>query len=67
MSRATCRWEDAAKFLTGFSAVGSIAIPAILRHAELIATGAMFIEFLSFGVLLVTVLLYQRISRDDEW
>eukprot|EP00243_Klebsormidium_subtile_P000774 TRINITY_DN11294_c0_g1_i1.p1 TRINITY_DN11294_c0_g1~~TRINITY_DN11294_c0_g1_i1.p1 ORF type:complete len:126 (-),score=12.62 TRINITY_DN11294_c0_g1_i1:245-622(-) len=60
-------WEDAAKFLTGFSAVGSIAIPAILRHADLIATGAMFIEFLSFGVLLVTVLLYQRISREDEW
>ena len=29
-----CRWIDAGKFLTGFSAVGSIAIPAILYHAE---------------------------------
>lgn len=28
------RWVDAGKFLTGFSAVGSIAIPAILYHAE---------------------------------
>jgi hypothetical protein len=29
-----CRWLDAGKFLTGFSAVGSIAIPAILAHAQ---------------------------------
>jgi len=29
-----CRWIDAGKFLTGFSAVGSVAIPAILYHAE---------------------------------
>lgn len=29
-----CRWIDAGKFLTGFSAVGSIAIPAILAHAK---------------------------------
>jgi len=28
------RWVDAGKFLTGFSAVGSIAIPAILYHSE---------------------------------
>lgn len=28
------RWIDAGKFLTGFSAVGSIAIPAILYHAD---------------------------------
>lgn len=29
-----CSWIDAGKFLTGFSAVGSIAIPAILAHAQ---------------------------------
>jgi len=29
-------WIDAGKFLTGFSAVGSIAIPAILYHADVI-------------------------------
>lgn len=28
------RWVDAGKFLTGFSAVGSIAIPAVLAHAQ---------------------------------
>jgi hypothetical protein len=27
-------WMDAGKFLTGFSAVGSVAIPAILAHAQ---------------------------------
>lgn len=32
--RKCCRWLDAGKFLTGFSAVGSIAIPAILAHAQ---------------------------------
>ena len=26
-------WQDAGKFLVGFSAVGSLAIPAILYHA----------------------------------
>ena len=29
-----CRWIDAGKFLTGFSAIGSIAVPAILFHAQ---------------------------------
>lgn len=28
------RWVDAGKFLTGFSAVGSMAIPAVLAHAQ---------------------------------
>eukprot|EP00850_Spirogloea_muscicola_P000942 SM000003S11187 [mRNA] locus=s3:1484133:1485042:- [translate_table: standard] len=60
-------WEDAAKFLTGFSSVGSIAIPAILRHAGLIAAGAMWIELLAFAVLVVTILLFQRASAEDEW
>lgn len=31
---SACSWIDAGKFLTGFSAVGSIAIPAILAHAQ---------------------------------
>lgn len=41
-ARATCitasvycrRWVDAGKFLTGFSAIGSVAVPAILFHAQ---------------------------------
>eukprot|EP00897_Mesotaenium_endlicherianum_P000103 jgi/Mesen1/10093/ME000074S09435 len=60
-------WEDAAKFLTGFSAVGSIGIPAILHHAQLIHTGAMVITFASFAVLGITVMLFQRANMEDEW
>lgn len=62
-----CSWIDAAKFLTGFSAVGSIAIPIILRHANLIQTGAMFIEFASFFLFVCTVLCFHRANLDDDW
>jgi Vacuolar protein sorting 55 len=41
----TCyRWMEAGKFLTGFSAVGLIAIPAILAHAGYITVGAAHIS-----------------------
>jgi alcohol dehydrogenase class IV len=60
-------WADAAKFLTGFSAVGSIAIPTILRHAQLIESGAMWIEFASFFVVLATVMLFQHVSQEEEY
>ncbi|KAL2631108.1 hypothetical protein R1flu_015794 [Riccia fluitans] len=60
-------WMDAAKFLTGFSAVGSVAIPAILHHAKLIEMGAMLLEFFSFAILLCTVLLFQRVNQEDEY
>ncbi|XBI68992.1 hypothetical protein VPH35_048115 [Triticum aestivum] len=60
-------WMKAAKFLTGMSAMGSLAIPAILRHAGLIETGAMFIEFTSFFILVCTVLCFHRATLDEEW
>lgn len=62
-----CSWIDAAKFLAGASAIGSIAIPIILRHADLINTGAMFIEFTSFFIFVMIVLCFHRASLDDEW
>lgn len=62
-----CSWIDAAKFLTGASAVGSLAIPIILRHAHMIETGAMFIEFTSFFIFACTVLCFHRASLEDEW
>ncbi|KAI5674386.1 hypothetical protein M9H77_14750 [Catharanthus roseus] len=67
ISRDGGGWIDAAKFLTGASAVGSIAIPIILRHADLIGTGAMFIEFTSFFIFVCTVMCFHRASLDDEW
>ncbi|RAL51714.1 unnamed protein product [Cuscuta campestris] len=67
MSRDGDGWIKAAKFLTGASAVGSIAIPIILKHADLIGTGAMFIEFTSFFIFVCTVLCFHHASLDDGW
>ncbi|KAJ1287238.1 hypothetical protein BS78_03G415800 [Paspalum vaginatum] len=66
-SREGGAWMNAAKFLTGASAMGSLAIPAILRHAGLIETGAMFIEFTSFFILVCTVLCFHRANLDEDW
>ncbi|XP_034694804.1 vacuolar protein sorting-associated protein 55 homolog [Vitis riparia] len=60
-------WIDAAKFLTGASAVGSVAIPIILRHADLIGNGAMWIEFFSFLVFVCTVMCFHHANLEDEW
>ncbi|XP_052173162.1 vacuolar protein sorting-associated protein 55 homolog isoform X2 [Diospyros lotus] len=66
ISRDGGGWVDAAKFLTGASSVGSIAIPIILRHAGLIGIGAMWIEFFSFFIFVCTVLCFHRASLDDD-
>eukprot|EP00270_Netrium_digitus_P017278 TRINITY_DN6311_c0_g1_i6.p1 TRINITY_DN6311_c0_g1~~TRINITY_DN6311_c0_g1_i6.p1 ORF type:complete len:131 (+),score=33.49 TRINITY_DN6311_c0_g1_i6:242-634(+) len=58
-------WEEASKFLTGFSSVGSIAIPAILHHAGLITTGALGIQLAAFVTLLLTLLLFQRMMLSE--
>ncbi|KAI9070643.1 hypothetical protein K1719_047395 [Acacia pycnantha] len=67
ISRDGGGWIDAAKFLTGASAVGSIAIPLILRHAHLIETGAMLIELVSFFIFVCTVLCFHQANLDDDW
>eukprot|EP00197_Chlamydomonas_leiostraca_P005688 CAMPEP_0202869064 /NCGR_PEP_ID=MMETSP1391-20130828/11764_1 /ASSEMBLY_ACC=CAM_ASM_000867 /TAXON_ID=1034604 /ORGANISM="Chlamydomonas leiostraca, Strain SAG 11-49" /LENGTH=87 /DNA_ID=CAMNT_0049549315 /DNA_START=245 /DNA_END=508 /DNA_ORIENTATION=- len=59
-------WVDAGKFLTGFSAVGSIAIPAILAHAQVITTGALVMELAAALVLGATVLVYDYHSSKDS-
>ncbi|KAK1310499.1 hypothetical protein QJS10_CPA08g01434 [Acorus calamus] len=66
-SRDSDGWINAAKFLTGASSVGSIAIPVILRHADLISTGAMWIEFTSFFILVCTVMCFHRVSLEEDW
>lgn len=58
-------WVDAGKFLTGFSAVGSVAIPAILAHASVITTGALVLELAAVAVLGATFVVYDyHASRD---
>ncbi|KAG2452683.1 hypothetical protein HYH02_002915 [Chlamydomonas schloesseri] len=58
-------WVDAGKFLTGFSAVGSIAIPAILAHAKVITIGALIMELAAALVLGATVLTYDYFNSKD--
>ncbi|CAD7700126.1 unnamed protein product [Ostreobium quekettii] len=55
-------WSDWGKFLTGFSAVGMIAIPASLRHAAIIKTGALVMEVAGALVLFATVFIYDYFS-----
>lgn len=58
-------WVDAGKFLTGFSAIGSIAIPAILFHAEKITGGALAMELAAVVILAATAIAYDYLSNDD--
>ncbi|KAB2631764.1 vacuolar protein sorting-associated protein 55-like protein [Pyrus ussuriensis x Pyrus communis] len=67
LTRESDGWINAAKFLTGASTVGSIAIPIILRHAHMIETPAMWIEFFSFFIFICTVMCFHRASLEDAW
>ncbi|OMO93137.1 Vacuolar protein sorting 55 [Corchorus olitorius] len=60
-------WVNATKFLTGASAVGSIAIPAILKHAGVIGWGALVMELSSYFVFILAIMFYIRMNDDDEY
>ncbi|XP_031390662.1 vacuolar protein sorting-associated protein 55 homolog isoform X2 [Punica granatum] len=60
-------WVNATKFLTGASAIGSIAIPAILKHAGVIGWGSLAMELSSFFVIVLSIMCYIRMSDDDEY
>lgn len=51
-------WIDLGKFMTGFSAIALVAIPAVLRHAGMIVTGALLMELAASLLLLAAVVLY---------
>jgi len=59
-------WIDAGKFLTGFSAIGSIAVPAILFHAQKITAGALWTELAAVVVLGATVFAFDFFSSSDS-
>lgn len=59
-------WINAAKFLTGASAVGSIAIPSILKHSGLIGWGALAFDLSSYIVFLVAILSYVCIGDGND-
>ena len=58
-------WVDAGKFLTGFSAVGTVAIPFILYHAHMIALGALWMEILAILLMGAALLAYDYLSSQD--
>ncbi|KAL4452245.1 hypothetical protein ABPG75_007907 [Micractinium tetrahymenae] len=58
-------WQDAGRFLVGFSAVMAVAIPAILFHAQKIAAGALVMELAAMAVLGGTVLAWQFFSENE--
>lgn len=60
-------WMHAAKFLTGASTVGSIAIPAILKHAGIIGWGALTMELSSFFVFVLAIMCFIKMNDDDEY
>ncbi|KAJ0765180.1 hypothetical protein HanPI659440_Chr08g0300541 [Helianthus annuus] len=58
-------WVDATKFLTGASAVGSIAIPIILKHAGVITWGAFAMELSSLFVFVTAISCFLGMNNDD--
>ncbi|KAI7733235.1 hypothetical protein M8C21_002165 [Ambrosia artemisiifolia] len=58
-------WVDATKFLTGASAVGSVAIPVILKHAGVITWGAFAMELSSLFVFAMAILCFVGMNSDD--
>ncbi|KAI5642186.1 hypothetical protein M9H77_33039 [Catharanthus roseus] len=60
-------WVDVTKFLTGASAVGSIAIPIILKHAGVIGWGAMAMELSSFFIFVMSILCFLGMNEDDGY
>ncbi|CAL5359655.1 unnamed protein product [Camellia sinensis] len=59
-------WVDASKFLSGASAMGSIAIPTILRHAGVIGWGALGMQLGSYFVFILAVVCYIKMNGDDD-
>ncbi|EYU20224.1 hypothetical protein ABFS83_01G000700 [Erythranthe nasuta] len=66
-SESTSGWIDAAKFMTGASTVGSIAIPVILKHSGVIGWGALAMELSSFFVFALSILCYLGSNEDDGY
>ncbi|KAF5734268.1 Vacuolar protein sorting 55 (VPS55) family protein isoform 1 [Tripterygium wilfordii] len=67
LSESNDSWVNATKFLTGASAVGSIAIPTILKHAGVIGWGALAMELSSFFVFVIAIMCYISMGEEDDY
>ncbi|XP_022772447.1 vacuolar protein sorting-associated protein 55 homolog [Durio zibethinus] len=65
LSESGNSWVKATKYLTGASTVGSIAIPAILKHAEFTGWGALAMELSSYFILVLAIMCYIQMNDDD--
>jgi len=59
-------WQNAGKFLVGFTGIGSFAIPAILAHSGVITSGACIMEILASAILMGTVVMYD-FDHNLDW
>ncbi|KAE8677418.1 Vacuolar protein sorting-associated protein 55-like protein [Hibiscus syriacus] len=66
LSESNNGWVNATKFLTGASAVGSIAIPAILKHAGIISWGALAMEVSSYFIFVLAIMCCIQMNEDDD-
>ncbi|KAE8055554.1 hypothetical protein FH972_012387 [Carpinus fangiana] len=66
-SESDNNWVNATKFLTGASTIGSLAIPAILKHAGVIGWGALAMEFSSFFIFVLAIMCYIRMNSEDDY
>ncbi len=64
-SNLSSGWVDAGKFMTGFSAVATLAIPAVLYHAGKIAAGALWMEVFAVFLMGGALLAYDYFSERD--
>ncbi|KAE8727160.1 Vacuolar protein sorting-associated protein 55-like protein [Hibiscus syriacus] len=67
LSESDNGWVNATKFLTGASAIGSIAIPAILKHAGIIGWGALAMELSSYFIFVLAIMCCIRMNDDDDY
>ncbi|KAA8522098.1 hypothetical protein F0562_012588 [Nyssa sinensis] len=67
LSESGNSWVDATKFLTGASSIGSIAIPAILKHAGVIGWGALAMELSSYFIFVLAIICYIQMNDDDGY
>ncbi|KAK3183097.1 hypothetical protein Dsin_030383 [Dipteronia sinensis] len=67
LSESDNSWVNVTKFLTGASAVGSIAIPVILKHAGVIGWGALLMELSSFFILVLSIVCYIGMGDDNDY
>ncbi|KAL1354471.1 vacuolar protein sorting-associated protein 55 homolog [Arachis duranensis] len=66
-SESESSWVNLAKFLTGFSTIGSIAIPSILKHSGVIGWGAFAMELSSFFVFVLAILCFMGMNDEDDY